>query len=299
LDLIIYLDRDSNVVFTKAYDTEDGISIHDISNLTESIVPGLEPLGVTMAGGGRSGFVQTSSGIMMFSVWPVQDSDELLEPNGALLMARFVSDAVFQKILLPVHTQARLSSIYSTGEMQELADTMAAQNLSKLFSVADGDTLMAYTVVKDFKGEPLLVLSIAMERALYQQVLVTIRYFQVFLLTVMVAIGSLTLLILELLMLRKLSALSSGVNSIGLDRNHSSRLNIRGSDEISKLALNINTMLDLRGKAESTQAELNSRLSGKVEELERYKRLTAHRELRMEELKRELQSLKEGNLNAD
>jgi PAS domain S-box-containing protein len=108
----------------------------------------------------------------------------------------------------------------------------------------DEDSIAGYTILKDIYGNPALYLQVIITRDIYKQSKLGERYLFISLIVVGIIIGCLFIILLEKLVLSRLSLLSSDVKAIGKSRELSERVNMDGKDELSSLARSINGMLE-------------------------------------------------------
>ena len=109
------------------------------------------------------------------------------------------------------------------------------------------------TGLADIRGNEALLLSVQMPRDIYQQGKNTIFTFLLILANVALIIGLIVILLIDTFVLSRLSALHQDVDLLGKRGDLSSRLTLKGDDEISFLATAMNKTLD---KLESVQKTL-------------------------------------------
>ncbi len=296
MDMVFLFHSDLSLAFAKVMDVENGMENHELELFIESISINAGLFQTSDRDSRTAGLMSTTMGALLFSSRPIQDSSRAMPTNGTLLMGRFLNSSAAERLSNAMFIDVSLHPLNGLADQDcvNALDVMLAEGVATHVATLDENTVAGYAILNDFTGAPLLVLRIKAPRTIYQHGLDAYYYFQIFLLAVMVVMGIVTMVILETMMLRRMSQLSTEVNLIGLDPDHAARVQVTGNDEMSNLASNINSMLDLRGRYETQQVDLNSRLNMKVAELENYKRLTVNRELRMEELKTEMRSMKAG-----
>lgn len=107
------------------------------------------------------------------------------------------------------------------------------------------ETVAGYTIIEDIYGKPAILMRVDSPRPIYKQGQASIRYLILSLLVVGLVFGVATLLILEKLILARLSRLSNNVQSIGTSGDLSTRvIPMTGRDELSSLGSTINEMLE-------------------------------------------------------
>lgn len=107
----------------------------------------------------------------------------------------------------------------------------------------NADKIAGYAPIKDVNGLPVLMLRVDTPRTVYEQGTITARYFLISLVVAGAFFSIVPLMLLEKLVLRRLSRLSHEVETIGAHPDASSRVTSEGEDELSGLARDINQML--------------------------------------------------------
>jgi len=138
-----------------------------------------------------------------------------------------------------------------------------------------------------------------MIRSVYLQGQKTINYFFLFIIASDIAIGFAVLILLEKTIIYRLDKLSNNIKKIALQKDPTKRLTKTSkNDEITTLIHTINMLLEEKQKYEDDLKkssdvvnDINKQLKEKIEELEKFKKLTVDRELRMIELKKKIEEL--------
>ena len=122
-------------------------------------------------------------------------------------------------------------------------------------------TISGYTLIRDIYKKPVLILKIDVERDIYRHGEGSIIYFLVYFLLTGLIISFITIIILDKLIMSRLTRLNRTVNTIGKTGNLSDRLSEAGTDEFSGLAQSINEMLK---SIEDSQEELNKAVMNSI-----------------------------------
>jgi PAS domain S-box-containing protein len=127
---------------------------------------------------------------------------------------------------------------------------------------ASPDHLRGYVLLPDLNGQPALILQVNLPRDIYQRGQSAIYYLALAVIAVGLFFCGVSLLLLEKLVLSRLTRLSSQVETIGKSGDLSGRLTINGDDELASLALAIDNMLGAlnRYQQERSSAEERYRL---------------------------------------
>lgn len=105
------------------------------------------------------------------------------------------------------------------------------------------DKVAGYTAIKDIYAKPVLLLRVDVDRDVFKQGQVSLRYIFVALLIVGLVFGGLTLWMLERWVLAPMSLLSTTVEQISASGDVSLRVPVTGADELSQLSAGVNHML--------------------------------------------------------
>ncbi|MGK7909644.1 MAG: CHASE4 domain-containing protein [Synechococcus sp.] len=192
------------------------------------------------------GIVTISDRPMLVASEPIVTSNDEGPVRGSLTMGRFLDDALIEQ--LGEVTELPVTMIPYDGQQALLTDqsvwgSMIAKDEPTTYKVLDENTIASYALVRDLQNQPLLILSARMPRDIYARGRESLTYY--FWTTLAMGIGfcSLTLLLLDRLVLCRLSRLSRDVTNIGSTGNIATRLELPGQDELSHLAETINWTL--------------------------------------------------------
>ena len=287
LNLMLFVRNDGTLAFGKAYDSDLDIAMPEPEGFIASVMNHSILFDIPDREGGVAGIVSTPWGALMVSSRPIQDSEKTLPLNGFLVMGRLLDDEIVSHISEVAQVETCFHSLGTSlpADVEHAVSVMDARNETELIHTPNDDVIAGYAIAHDIDGLPAMVLVVYMQRTIYNQGMALFNLFLVFLLAVMTIMGAVTLILLECSIVQRITDMNAQVNSIGTDPGSSARLDMKGNDEISSLAANINYMLDIREKAEVVQAELNHALGSRLAELERYKKATVNRELKLVELK--------------
>ena len=191
---------------------------------------------------------------------PILYSDGSGFPDGGTaIMARWFDDTVVDSL----EGQARVDIELRRLDQVETITGDFAEALAKLYEGEDPyiaplgsdascrieedasteDCIAGYTLLSDVYGRDTMLMRVAIPRDVTAQGQGTLKVFIGALVAVGLVFTILTLIILERLVLSPIHKLSTGVQYIGGSGDLSTRLDVVGSDELSALSEEINTML--------------------------------------------------------
>jgi PAS domain S-box-containing protein len=253
LNMAVIMDTDGKVVYSQYYNwvsgDTDGQYNWKLSNMPDSLSAYLKPgsplLAYSDTDPGVKGNISLPESPMLIVSHPILTSQGRGPYRGTLIFGRYLDSIELKTVADITHISIK---DYKINDIQMPADLKSAQaallqGQSMVVQALDEKTIAGYTLLKDINGQPDLILKIDSPRTLYIQsnnnlVYYTLAFLAFGLLFIMVAI-----LIIERLIISRISNLSFSVNSISQKGSLSSRISLPGKDEVSRLANNINNML--------------------------------------------------------
>lgn len=258
------------------------------------------------------GIVRLANGFILFVSRPILTSDATGPIRGTLIFARFIDKEFLQKISELEHSKIDIRDYYSDSLPQNFANAKKLiETKGVKYVEPDGNIDLYYineennnqidgfTIIHDINKKPAFIIQNELKRPYYALGNKLI----LFALGVFAGVSLLALffgfLMLNQLIISKITKLNKDVNLVKDPNNPKNKLDVLGNDEFATLASNINKMLDDITKSDETlkksDEELRqgrANLDQKVSELERMNKFMVGRELKMIELKEEIQKLK-------
>jgi PAS domain S-box-containing protein len=286
LDMMLYIHRSGRIVFGQKFNPETGErapveeNTEAIASLSQYLTPNSLLVNHPEITSLVEGILQLPEGPMLIVSRPILTGEAEGPIRGTLIMGRYLSSQEIRR--LEELTQLSIT-IQDWGapelpeDFQEIRQSLLGEtdqepalvlpDQTPIFVEAwDAQTIAGYTLVKDIYENPALLLRVELPREIYQQGQRTANFILWVVLVVGVAFLVLTLLILEKLVLSRLSQLSQNVNYIGSDRNLAVRLPVQGVDELSQLATRINEMLDALDYSQEVRRESEQRYRAIIEQ---------------------------------
>ncbi|XZN92065.1 MAG: CHASE4 domain-containing protein [Microcoleus sp.] len=215
-----------------------------------------------------AGVMLMPSGPLLISSRPIVTTKSTGPIRGTLVFGRNL-DAVGIAKLSKI---TRLPLIvHSINEPDLPADFQKVRaKLSKKKSIfvraVSEDSIAGYALVNDIYNQPALLLRVDIPRETYRQGQKSLLYLLVSVGLAGIGFIGCTLLLLEYLVLSRLSDLAKGVSRVSASQDLSLRLPVVGEDELSDLAYTINGMLSAIATAENEQIEEKARYQAVVEQ---------------------------------
>jgi len=221
----------------------------------------------------ESGIIMVRRGPMMVAARPILTTEKNGPARGAMIMAKWLDRAETDRLSSLTHHPVSFRRLDAKNATGELRGILAALDKDRVvLRIRDSNTIEGYSLVKDISGKPALVIKVPMRRDIYNKGISGTRYFYVFFLISGLISAALLILVLQKLVLSPLMLISNQVSEIGKGGSLSARLPLSGRDELSKLAVNVNAMLDA---LESAQNEIGRQEALQKSE-EQYRALVEH-----------------------
>jgi adenylate cyclase len=256
LNFFLILNNRAQKIFAKGFDLQKEEYIEIPETLQKQVQQGSLLVNHQEILSQVKGIFLLGEDILMISSQPIVTSENQGPIQGSLIMGRYLND--IKKEELAKRTKLELDIFLL--EDKELDDNLKKikeelEYLSKqkiegeeipiITQPLDGELISGYTLIRDINGDPALLLEITLKRDIYQQGKTSLIYLLGSLSVVGIIFCISTLLLLERLVLLRLSNLSSDVKNVGKSSNLALRVNVSGKDELSNLGNVINEMLDI------------------------------------------------------
>ena len=257
LNLLAYLDTSGEIAYARAYDLNNKQEIPIPDDLKTYLSPGSPLLDTESHNPAVKGILTLPESIMMVVSHPILTDLGTGPARGTLVAGRYLDPD--QPGLLPGVSNLKMTG-YRVNDAALPEDFQAAmQKISASTSthvqILDEDNIAGYTLFYDIHGQPAYILRIESNRVLYTHAVNDVSYFSISLFAFGLFFIMVILVILEKLVISRITKLSNRVTFIGQKGNLSARVSLPGKDEISGLASNINEMLDNIEESKRLQKE--------------------------------------------
>jgi PAS domain S-box-containing protein len=199
----------------------------------------------------KNGIIRLSEGLVFFASRPVIKSDGSGPVAGSIVFVRFLDPSLEQYFEKGSSTTINIYDYYSQS-LPENAQKAKTNLVSKevFENPLSENEVGSYSIIKDFDNKPAYILEVLTERDIFTQGRDAVHGF----LAIFAFVAFISLFfayfIINLFVLSKLSRLNKDVNNVSDPNNLQKRLDVKGSDEFTTLATNINKMLDQIGKSQ-------------------------------------------------
>ncbi|MFB8794796.1 MAG: PAS domain S-box protein [Microcoleus sp.] len=215
-----------------------------------------------------AGIMLLPSGPVLITSRPIVTTKSTGPIRGTLVFGRNLDAAGIAKLSKITRLPLIVHSVNEPelpAEFQKVREKLSA-NKPILVRALSEDAIAGYALLNDIYNQPALILRVELPREIYRQGQTSLRYLLVSVILAGMGLIGCTLLLLEHLVLFRLSSLAKGVNCVSASQDLSLRLSVTGEDELSDLANTINGMLSAIANAENEQIEEKARYQAVVEQ---------------------------------
>lgn len=266
INLIIYVNSQGEIIYDRGYDLINKKETVVPESLKQQLVPGNLLLSPPSSAGSRAGVILLPEGPLLIDSQPVDTSIGKGPARGYLIMGRYLDAEETRRLAGKLHfplVLQRLDQVEESPEFKGVYPALLEQEQVVVRQLNE-ETMVGYGLIKDLYGNPALILKVEMPRNIYQLGLASVNDFILPLLAFGLIFGFVVLFLMEKMVLSRLVALNTSVRGISVSSDLSTRLSIKGRDELSGLAIEVNKMLE---SLEQSHREL-------YESKERYRTLT-------------------------
>lgn len=301
INVMLFINRSGQFVYGEAFDLIKGEEMPVPQSLEQHIGAGSLLLNHPTIRSTINGILVLPDRLMFISSWPVLTNEGEGPIQGSLIMGRYLDDVVIKRIetITQLKVTVRLLNDPKLSEDYQKAIASLSEGAPIFVQPLNTTDVAGYALLNDIYGAPSLIIRVDIPRAIYAQgIAIMNSFFIVFLATCLTSVG-ITLLLVEKVLLYRLNKLRMNVKTIGFHKDIIARVEEpTGNDEVSELTHAINGMLEQLQKSQEelnrlarSLHETNENLKTKIDELEMYKKITIGRELKMVEMKKEIDEL--------
>lgn len=268
LNLVMFLDKNDNVIFEQAFDYNTGQVLPVPKDLRGHVAPGTPLLKHKDADSSIKGVIMLAQAPMLLASEPIMRGNGTGPVVGTIVFGRYLDQEAIQHLsqvtLLGV-TVNSAAEMLNEGAYKELLPTIGTDMGVELIRLSDS-TIEGLQLYPDVFGDTNLIIDVKMNRAIYQRGEQAFNYYILSLLGVGMVFAIVIMGLLSKLVLYRLARLRSDVKIISASTDMAGRVKSMGNDEISDVADSINEMLVALERARAEQREGEERYRAVVEQ---------------------------------
>ncbi len=245
VNAIAFVNPSGKIVFGTGFDLQNGKKTPIPGALLKRLKVNDRLLQHTSPDSNFAGIIAAPEGALMIASRPIITSERKGAIRGTLIIGRYLNADELGRLAKLIQTPLTLQ-VLSDGKMPQGFGASAHPDLDKAditIRAIDEKTITGAALLRDLYGDPALILQISSPREIYAQGKQAIRFLSLLIMVVGLVFGGVTLLLLEKLVLSRLTQLNQEVSHVGESSDLSLRVSVQGNDELANLGFTINTML--------------------------------------------------------
>lgn len=216
------------------------------------------------------GILGLHEGLLMVAARPIVKTDGSGPANGTIVFAKYLDKDVEQTIKDTTHLGVSFYQFNRTSLPSDIKTILPSLRDDAIKTkVIDKNTIAGYTYIDDISNHAVGMIKVQAGRPIYQQGKTSIRLFSLVMAGAGVIFAAFTALLLEWIVISRVSRLTRKVASIKDEKGLHTRLNFKGNDEVSTLATSINQMLSRLRSSTAEISSLNTALEHEKNDQER------------------------------
>jgi len=248
LDLMLLAGLDGAPIAITSIDRESGESADAPAELLWP--SNVSSLFSTLIAGDTSqvgGILRVSEGLLLIAAHPILTSQDEGPSRGLLIVGRYLDSAEIERLAEQTSLIVGLHDIIDTELEPFVVDQLIRRSDVPEYVVVhptSGDSITGHTLLRNFRGSPVAIVSIETTRDTYRAGTSALGYLGGTGIATLVFTTVMLLVLLDRRVLARMSVLASGVAEIAAQSAPSGRVAASGRDEIARLASGMNEMLE-------------------------------------------------------
>jgi PAS domain S-box-containing protein len=249
-DVVVITNREGAIVYAGEFDGDNNTMVPVPDTLGQVLTPANPLLSMADPHNATTGVVMLGNKPLIAASRPIVHTDYSGVPQGVVIMGKFIDTDELTYLSKISRLNINLVRVDDPALPASLLSSLRAGPDSGQGVVVpiNSSQIAGYSLIRDVNGRDAFILEILQPRDIYQQGLTSTFQYVLIVLGAGLLYGVVILLILDRLVLSRISSLSRQVHTTGIYTTASERIQLDGNDEFSALALEINRMLDTLGK---------------------------------------------------
>ncbi len=266
VNMMIFVNETGTVIYKKVVDLHTGQETTFPINLMTALIQQRRSLDPNNPSASVKGFVQSGDTVIMVAMRHILTSRIEGPSAGILIVGKYLDQdqmAAFSTSLNLSLTIHPLEDVTGLNELHAAAPVLAS-NLTTVSQPLDDKTIAGYTLLKDLQGNPVRILELTMERSIYAQGQIAVRYFVITILIIGAVFTVVMLGLIDRIVLIRLTQLTKTVTYMRDTGDVSAQIAVTGQDELAKLASIFDETMHVLGHTRDELKRANANLEDQV-----------------------------------
>jgi len=251
VNFIVMTNENGEIVYAGAYDPVNRTMEAIPRSLGQFLVPGSPLLNTSERLVTTTGILVLERRPVIVASCPIIHSDLTGIPTGSVIMGRYLEDTA---AFVPVNPAQQVIRVLSADDPEIPGSVLRSitainESSARTIEISGNDAITGYALIRDINGEGRLIIEMKKPRTIYQQGVTTTTQYILIVLGAGLLLGVTSLLLLDRLVLSRITSLGTQVQGISTTTGTSRRVSVTGNDEFAALAREINVMLDTLDEA--------------------------------------------------
>jgi two-component sensor histidine kinase/sensor domain CHASE-containing protein len=243
LNLVALYDLSGRALLVRSFDLVEREFVPGPSDF-EAFPPGDPIFSHADVHSGVSGILRLSGErLMLVASRPVTTSDFEAPVIGFLVMGRMLNAAEIARMSAQTSLELSVARIDDPAIPEDFAAASGRLGATYVRALS-GERVAGYSMLQDIYGQPAAILRASLPRSIHKQGLASLGYILIALAIAAVLSSALVVLIIERLVIGRLSRLGAEIDRIGETHDLGARVEAGGDDELSSLAGTVNATLE-------------------------------------------------------
>ncbi|MGB9724013.1 MAG: CHASE4 domain-containing protein [Chloroflexia bacterium] len=273
LNLMVFVRYPAQILYSKGFDPQSNRPADVPQSLYAYITPESALLNLPNPQSSVAGILPLPEGPLLVAAQPVLTSRYQGPVHGALIFGRFLSAAELARLSQLIRLNIDLHPYDDPSlpsDFQKIRSSLT-QDKAVIVQTPGANSVAGYALLNDLLGRPALIMRIVTSRDVYYAGQAAQNYIFLSLLAIGLIFGEATLILMDRLVISRLSNLSTSVSRVRASGDLTERMLESGKDEITHLAHEINQMLaalqQSQEELQKAQQELEQRVAQRTAEL--------------------------------
>ena len=246
LNLIVLTNTKGEILFSGAYDLNNKVMVPVPAFFSGKMDLKNPLMNMSDTHQITSGILMLPDGPMLVVSQPIVHSDYSGPPHGVVIMGRYLNKEEIARLAALTRPSLTLTRINDPALSPDLVSRIRDNSGSApgIIRQLNMDTVAGDALIRDIYGNEALVLEITEARSIYHQGINTTLQVILIILFGGLFLGLVVIILLDHEVLKRIGSLALQVNKIGKSGSTGDHVLIKGDDELSGLATEINRMLE-------------------------------------------------------